>query len=904
MFGVRRAAVASFEEPVRRLEGRYGYIDLIWKGRVLVEHKSLGESLDKAKSQAFQYIQELASADRQDEIPRYVIVSDFARIALYDLEPEEQLDLPLFAGVRAVKLAEFPLSEFPSQVRQFAFMAGYQTYRVHEQDPINIDATQIMAHLHDVLTEGGYEGHDLERFLVRILFCLFAEDTGIFEPEAFHLFIRNRTTPDGSDLGSKLANLFEVLDTDVAKRSKYLDEELAEFPYVNGELFRERLRFADFTKPMREALLTCCDFNWAQISPAIFGSLFQEVIKDHGERRQIGAHYTSERDILKVVHSLFLDDLRAEFESAKADRSTGRRARLNRLHERLSKLTFLDPACGCGNFLVIAFRELRQLELDLLLDLHGTQQAFSHEELTLLCRVDVNQLYGIEIKEWPARVAEVALWFTDHQMNLKVTQAFSTVYERIPLRASPHIRNDNALRTNWNDLLPSDQCSYILGNPPFVGKNLMTPEQDEDVRQVAGEVKGVQLLDYVCAWYFKTAEYIRGSKIRAAFVSTNSITQGEQVGVLWRDLFSRYQVKILFAHRTFSWQSEARGKAHVHVVIIGFAELDQEKKAITDYDPKTGQANTEIVRNISPYLVEGSDTVVVSRRRPARAGTPEITFGNMPNDDGGLILDFAERNAILKNCRSSDSWIRTLMGSEEFINGKARWCLWLLEIEPSEYRPCPEVMQRVQAVRNYRLASKRAATKALASTPGLFGEIRQPRNRYILVPRHSSETRPYIPIGYLDPEIIVHDSCCAIPAATLYHFAILTSCMHMAWVKQICGRIKSDFRYSNTLVYNNFPWPDNVTEKQEAHVRELAQDVLDSRERYPESTLADLYDPLAMPFDLLRAHQTLDRAVDRLYRNEPFLSDRQRVEFLFTLYEKLNAPLLSAPVRKRRTRKT
>ncbi len=457
VFGLTRRTVASFEEPVRRMKGSTGFIDLLWPGKLIVEHKTAGHSLEAAESQAFEYIRDLAASGRQDEAPRYLLLSDFQRFALYDLEPDEQRELPLFRGVRFVR-TEFPLSDLQHRIRDLAFIPGYKLHAPRKQNPADIRAVELLANLHDTLEAGGYGGHDLERLLVRLLvrllFCLFAEDTGITkEPSAFTAFLENRTQRDGSDLGSKLNQLFRVLDTPEDKRQKHLDEMLVVMPYVNGALFREKLEFAEFNADQRNALLACTRFDWARISPAVFGALFQEVIR--GRRRQIGAHYTSERDILKLIGPLFLDELRAEFDGILADRSTRQRARLDELHRKLASLRFLDPACGCGNFLVIAYRELRALELDVLKERHGTQQALSFTEVSTLSTVDVNQFYGIEIEEWPARIAEVALWLMDHQSNMRVHEAFGQPFVRLPLKQSPHIRCGNALRMDWNELLPA-----------------------------------------------------------------------------------------------------------------------------------------------------------------------------------------------------------------------------------------------------------------------------------------------------------------------------------------------------------------------------------------------------------------------------------------------------------------
>ncbi|MCE5268939.1 MAG: hypothetical protein LLG00_13760 [Planctomycetaceae bacterium] len=890
VFGVRRRIVAAFEEPVRTISGTYGRIDLFWSGMLLVEHKSRGESLGKAESQAFRYVQDLVREGRHDEVPRYVIVSDFSRIALHDLEPEEQKKLPLFDHFR-VQSIEFPLGELHKNIHQFAFIPGYKQHKFEDQDPINLRAVGYMDGLHDALEAGGYSGHELERFLVRVLFCLFAEDTGIFERDAFRLYIDERTKPDGSDLGPQLARLFEVLNTPPENRQKNLDETLAAFPYVNGDLFSERLGFADFNREMHLALVTCTRFDWSSISPAIFGSLFQGVMENR-QRRQIGAHYTSERDILKLIRPLFLDDLRTEFERVK-----GNKNQLRNFHQKLASLRFLDPACGCGNFLVVAYRELRTLETEVLEALHSGQKQLDIRNMSL---VDVDAFCGIEIGEWPARIAEVAMWLMDHQMNLRLSELFGQYFVRLPLRKSPKIVLGNALRLNWNDVLPADQCSYVLGNPPFVGKQFANAEQKTDMRLVWGDVKGAGVLDYVTAWYLKAAEYIRGSQIVVAFVSTNSVSQGEQAGILWGELFTRYRLKIHFAHRTFSWESEARGKAHVHVVIIGFAAFDTPRKTIFDYDEDGEKGTASSARNISPYLVEGDDIVILSRSEHI-CGAPEIVFGNMPNDGGHLLLTDDEKAELLGKEPDARRFIRPFLGSQEFINGERRWCLWLQDASADEVRKMPEIRSRVEAVREHRRNSKRQTTRELADTPTLFGEIRQPDSRYLLIPSVSSENRRYIPMAFMPKAVIGSNLVLFVPNATPYHFGVLSSKMHMAWVRHVGGRLKSDLRYSNRLVYNNFPWPQDPSEKHKAAVAAAARTVLDARKELLRTgcNLADLYDPLAMPPILVKAHAALDREVDRCYRREPFATDRHRVEFLFTLYEKLTTPLIAGKNKRR-----
>ena len=898
VFGVRRRTVATFEEPVKKLSGDWGFIDLFWPGKLLVEHKSTGADLSKAHAQGMAYIRGLKDSGRDREIPRWLIVSDFARIALHDLEPEQDPGAPLLQ--RLPPSVEFPLADFHKCIRHFAFIAGYTQHRLNPEDPANLEATQLLCNLHDALEMGGYTGHELKRFLVRILFCLFAEDNGIFPQKAFELFVRDRTAEDGSDLGVRLEQLFRVLNTDTAQRQKKLDEELSQFPYVNGDLFAEHLEFAEFNADMRNGLLACCGFHWETISPAVFGSLFQAVM-DSKERRQIGAHYTAEKNILKLIRSLFLDDLRSEFETIKADRSTRRIARLQEFHDKLAKLRFLDPACGCGNFLVLTYRELRKLELEVLLELHGQQHEMSLDDVNRLSKLNVDQFYGIEIEEFPARIAEVALWLTDHQANVVLSQAFGQFYQRLPLRASPHIVVANALRTDWRTVLPPEQCSYILGNPPFVGKQFMTAEQKADMGIVCGKVKGSGVLDYVTGWYFKAAEYVKGTGIHCAFVSTNSISQGEQPGILWGELYGRHHMKIHFAHRTFPWESEARGKAHVHVVIIGFGATDIPTKFITDYDTDLDHPTRSQASNINPYLVAGSDTVLAKRATPL-CPVPEIVFGSMPNDGGHLLLDPEAKAELLRIEPGVKEFIRPFLGSDEFINGIERWCLWLVDIPPVKLRALPEIMRRIEGVKAHRLASNRETTRDLATIPYLFGENRQPRSKYLLIPGVSSERRAYVPIGFLSPKTIASNLVNVVPDAKLYHFGVLTSEMHMAWMRYTAGRLESRYRYSAGIVYNNFPWPGAVTDKQGATVEAAAQAVLDARAKFPTSTLADLYDPVAMPAPLLKAHQELDRAVDRCYRPEPFASDRHRVEYLFALYEKITAPLVVAARRVKKQR--
>ena len=879
VFGIHRRSVASFERTVRNTGGAYDRIDVIWQGVLIGEHKSRGEDLSKAATQAFGYVQSLTRAGRDREVPRYIVVSDFATIVLHDLEATD----PLFLSV------SFPVQDLHQHVRLFDFLNGMQSRPADPEDPINIDAVEVLGTLHDTLEGGGYRGHTLERFLVRVLFCMFAEDTGIFEPDTFKLIIEE-SREDGSDLGPQLDRFFNILDKPEADRAAKLPESLRGLPYVNGQLFSERLELADFDFDTRNALLAACRFQWAKISPAVFGSLFQSIMAGEAgkrKRRQIGAHYTSERDIMKLVRSLFLDDLRAEFERVKR-----KRADLLKFHDKLAGLKFLDPACGCGNFLVIGYRELRRLEhevIDALFSDHGLI------DIVNAVRVNVDQMHGIEIEEWPARIAEVAMWLIDHQMNLEASRTFGKSLLRLPLKRSAKIVHGNALRIDWNDVLPATECSYVMGNPPFVGAKFMTETQRQDAHRVAGDVPGIGLLDYVTLWYFLASKYLSASAL-AAFVSTNSICQGEQAGTLWEALFAR-GMQMHFAHRTFVWQSESRGKAHVHVVIVGFGKFEATKKTIYDYEADSEEPLRINVTRINGYLTNGVVVAIKNRSTPL-CDVPEIRFGNQPIDGGHFLLDRTERDELLGQCPQARPFIRPYLGAHEFIQGGRRWCLWLVDIEPAMLRQMRPVMDRVEKVRQFRLSSKRPATRDLAATPSLFAFISHPRTPYLFIPSVSSERRSYIPIGFLRPTTIASNLALIIPNATLYHFGVLGSTIHMAWVRQVCGRLKSDFRYSNKLVYNNYPWPTEATDALKQAVEKAAQDVLDARAAFPDQTLADLYDPLAMPKALRDAHRALDRAVDRCYRPQSFDSDRQRVEYLFSLYEKLTT--LFAPQKRAR----
>lgn len=884
VFGRRRRDVSVYEKKVAKLNDTTGFIDLFWPGMLLVEQKSKGRKLHDARVQATDYFITLKDQER----PRYILLSDFQHFELIDLETNEEI--------------RFPLSELKNHVRAFGFIAGYHQQQYKDQDPVNIEAANLMSNLHLRLEDSGYTGADLERLLVRIMFCLFAENTGIFEPDSFLRYIEDRTKEDGSDLGGHLIHIFQILDTPPEKRQKNLDEDLGRFPYVNGQLFAGHIRTPSFDTPMRQALLQCCYFDWSKVSPALFGSLFQTVMLPEEQRRG-GAHYTSERNILKTIHPLFLDELQEEFARIRDSKSTKARSQLEKFHEKLGKLTFLDPACGCGNFLILAYRELRLLEIAVLKELYPKQLTL---DVRLLAKIDVDQFYGIEIEEFAARIAEAAMWLVDHQMNMRLGEAFGQSFDRLPLKKSAHIAHGNALTLDWKTVIAPKNLSYMLGNPPFVGYKYQNQNQKDEMDVVFNNIPGAGVLDYVAAWYWKAAQYIQGTRIKVAFVSTNSITQGEQVAVLWQPLLSRYGIHIHFAHRTFKWTiDEKKGKgmkiAAVHTVIIGFAAHNADKKYLYEYETITSDPHKIQVNNINPYLVDAPNYFIKKRTSPL-CEVVSIDYGSEPREGGYLILSDEEKRHLLEESPEAKKWVRKFVSADDFLNDLSRWCLWLVDANPSEIKHSQTILERLEKVRQFRKNSLQKAANKASNTPGLFVSIRQPNSKYLLIPIVSSERRNYIPIGYMSKDVVVSNACFTLPNATLYHFGVLTSQMHMDWMRYVCGRLKSDYRYSNTLVYNNFPWPQNPTAAQIKAIEEKAQAVLDTRAQFPGNTLADLYDPITMPPALLKSHQALDKAVDAAYRKQPFASERERIEYLFAEYQRLTAPLLPRAKARRKKR--
>lgn len=890
VFGFSHKRLVNFEQRVKKLGGTRGRIDGFYPGKLLIEMKSRGADLDAAYIQATEYLYGL----KDEELPEYILVSDFANMRLYRRDGNSD------------PICSHSLVDFADNIDNYLFLAGYETEAQIKQIEVNENAARKIAELHDAMREGGYAGADLERYMVRLLFCLFADDTNIFENNgAFASYIRQYTQADGSDLDGKLQNLFDILNREVHPKS--LPSELQAFPYINGSVFKGQLERCYFDSKARTVLLNCAEgFDWSQISPAIFGSLFQAVIHHEGEgltaksskRRDLGAHYTSEANILRVIKPLFLDGLTAELKTAKRKKPA-----LESFLAKLRTLMFFDPACGCGNFLVIAYREIRRLELDAVEALITLQKKSGTVSRTLDAKqfeqiqCDVHQFHGIEIEASAAHIATVALWLTDHQENQRASKALGGNFDRLPLDKTANIVCTNALTTDWSRVLVPEMCDYVIGNPPFIGAKFMSDAQRAEVARVFIGIHNAGLLDFVAAWYVKAAQYVRiNPALRVAFVSTNSITQGEQVGVLWSWLLAQ-GMKIQFAHRTFQWSNDAKGVAAVHCVIIGFGAADTAEKTIYFYDDIRGEPLAIRAGNINPYLVDAPD-VVLQRRGTSICDAPDIGIGNKPIDDSNYLFTTEQKTEFLKLEPDAKKFFRRWLGADEFINGYERWCLWLGDCTASELRAMPEARKRVKAVKEFRLASKSPGTQKLADQPRKFHVEFIPTRSYMVIPEVSSERREYIPMGFLPPSTLASNKLRLLPKATLYDFGVLMSRMHMAWTSYTCGRLKSDYQYSIHIVYNNFPWPGHVSNaalsqlnRAQAAIKLAAQEVLDARAIRKSETLADLYDPDAMPTALRKAHQKLDKAVDAAYGYKGSKDDAARVAYLFGLYQQLTGAM-------------
>jgi len=872
IFGIKARSLGLYEKLVKKLNGDTGRIDFFAPGKFLVEHKSQGENLDSAFLQASEYMMGL----HEDERPRYIIVCDFARFRIFDLETQSEHE----------KEVEFTLEELSdvSNLRRFSFLMDEDVREYVPEEDISVRAVRAISELYHALHSSNYPREELAPLLTQLVFCFFADDVGIFNPNTLRRYLEENSSEDGTGIGEHVRSIFEILDTPTADRQKGMHETLAALPYVNGGLFKQQHKTIFSSRAVREMLLKCMGFNWARISPAIFGSMFQFVMdadeSEKNKRHDLGAHYTSEGNILKVIEGLFLDDLKVELE--KAD---GNHAHLESLWKKISAITLLDPACGCGNFLVVGYRELRRIELEIIKRFYSGGKLPKGVDVRNLSRLSIESVYGIEIDAFPAEVAKLSLWLMDHMMNKELGSYFGKDLRKLPLTDQPHIALGNALTMDWEAIVPKKKLSYVLGNPPFVSKQDRKEPQKEDMKTIFGDLKGSGELDYVTAWYVKAAKYMEGTDITAAFVSTNSITQGEQAGILWPELF-RLGVEIHFAHRTFDWSNEAPGNAAVFCIIIGFGLFEPKERRLYEYIDPDAEPQLVKAKQINAYLVDADNVVILARRKPL-SDVPRAVFGSMPNDAGQFLFEkVEEKDVFLKYEPSAEKFIRPFLSAKEYFQGKQKYCLWLKDASPAELRAMPEVMRRVENVRVHRETSSRAATRELAKTPYLFGEDRQPDTRYVLIPRVSSERRFYVPFGFFAPDYIAGDTCIVIPDASLYHLGVLESAMHMAWMRVVCGRLKSDYRYSNELVYNNFPWPEKPTAAQRKTVEDATQAVLDAREKFPDSALSDLYDPDTMPKELLEAHHTLDRAVDACYGKRSFKTEPERLEFLFGMYKK------------------
>ena len=899
-FGLSKSSASMFEKKVIKFGSKaVRFIDSFIPGVLLVEQKTTGEDLYKAYEQALDYALAITN---EFEKPRYILICDFQTFHLYDLH--NLSNEPLVCK----------LEDISKRADWFMFLVDKRVIAYSEELPVNRKAVEQIAKLHDALLKANYTGRDLESFLTRLLFCLFADDTGIFGEDGQFRKLVERTKEDGSDLGTAITMLFQVLNTPHSKRQTTLDERLKAFEYVNGALFEEQIQIPSFDFDLRTILVKCAELDWSGISPAIFGAMFQSVLESGAAdtahrietRRELGAHYTSERNILKLIQPLFLDELHKEFEQAIT------KPKLQALYDKLHKLKFFDPACGCGNFLVIAYRELRRIENDVIAKLYFKGEQGGLLDVKEYCKVSIEQFYGIEIDEAAVHIARVAMYITDHQLNLESGAKFGETRATVPLIATPHIHHANALRTDWNSVVKANDCNYILGNPPFIGYSLQTKEQKEDLDLIFGHIQGSGVLDYVCAWYAKAARFIDNNlNIECAFVSTNSITQGEQPAILWKDLLM-YGIVINFAHRTFKWSNEGRSVAAVHCVIIGFAKFNRKVKELFTYDEIGGDAKLNVVSEINAYLVNAGNTLLEKRSVPLTHNVSKMIYGSKPTDGGHLILTSEEAEQIRKTDPIAKKYIKKLLGADEFLNNVDRYCLWLVDSTAEERSSSKILRERIAKVKAMRSESTKVQTRELANTAYLFAEIRQTTNPYVLIPLHTSENRQYIPFGFFEADVICTNANSMLQNSSLFEFGLLSSKMHMAWVRTVCGRIKSDFRYSNTIVYNNFPFPSQVKDTLIDKLSSCANAVLDARNDEINRcnsanlsfSLSSMYSDGAMSISLVKAHKELDKAVDEAYGYKGDDDDASRVAFLFKRYEELTSLLPTTAVKKKRVKKT
>ncbi len=872
IFGLDRHQVAQYEKHVKKLNNRHGYIDLFWPGVLIVEHKSKDGNLDKAAEQASEYYDALPN----EEKPRYQLVCNFQEFRLFD--GNDRNPIPPVA-----------LADLPQKLEIFKFMLGEETESYEELEAVNIKASELMGAIHESLKKSGFDGEYLEVFLTRLTFCMFADSTGIFEDHCFKRLIK-RAIDNNMDMGGWIALIFQTLNKRKDERAKTLDEDIAKLDHINGGLFEYTIEIPSFDDTTSSRLLKAATFDWSGISPEIFGSMFQSVMGKE-KRREQGAHYTSERDILKVINPLFMDDLWREFKTIKNSKS-----KLQKFQDKLAGLKFFDPACGCGNFLVIAYRELRRLEIEVLLLIHTDNAGRLQRKLYTrnLSKIDVHQFYGMEINDFAVHIALSALWMMDHFMNIELGDKFGEWIPRIPLEKSPTIKKYDALDTDWAELLAPEDCDFIFGNPPFGGQSYQSKKQREQMLALTNpDGERATPLDYVGAWFLKSASYVRQAdhNIPFAFVATNSITQGEQVTMLWQPLLHEHKLDIIFAHQTFVWESEASGKAHVHVVIIGLEKQEHSRtnKMLFSYEEPKGKPIGESVLAISPYLFDASQLknpkLIINDSNKPISPRPAMKFGVKPTDGGHYIFRSSDIKAFTDKEPKAKKFMRPFIGAKELIHSKRRSILYLEHATPNQLAKMPLVQERIKLVIASRKASKKPATQKLALYPTLFEGRTIPKRPFLMIPKTSSELREYIPMAMFAPPVIPSDATRYIEDATPADFAMLNSAMHMAWVRTITGRMKSDYSYTNEIVYNTFPLP---LDKDLSKLAPFGQAILDARAKKSNTTLATHY-KLPIDSSLRRAHEANDRAVDRLYSAQPFADDTARINHLFALYEKQTA---------------
>ena len=862
-----KAAGIEFEKKVTSSKrGTVTRIDVFWKDTFLVEQKSAGKDLDAAEAQAREYLVSLPPGLR----PPIIIVCDFARFRIVD--------------ILLNKSHEFYLEKLPDNLDRIEAIISHRAGdATNVQVEADQKAAQLMADLYVQLEKYGYEGHEASVFMVRILFCLFADDTRMWKTDLFSNLVKD-TNPLGTDLGPRLASLFVTLDTPKNERRGPLDPLLEDFPYVNGGIFNERLETVNFNGPMRNALMNACMYDWSSINPTIFGALFQDI-KSKDERRANGEHYTTEENIDKAIYPLFLNELHERLEAAWDSES-----KLKELQRELGNYQIFDPACGCGNFLITTYKRLRQIELDLIVrtkQLNGTVGQTSLIDVAEDIHVRLEQLHGIEYVEWSAQIAKVAIYLTDHQENMKLETVLGVAANRFPLKHSANIVQGNALQLDWSEVCPMTDTTIIVGNPPFLGYSNQSAEQKQDQVAVWGKVKGAGVLDYVLNWYLLAARHMQGTKARAAFVSTNSIVQGTQPAIWYAEL-QRLGANIAFAHQTFVWQSDASGKAAVHCVIIGFSIAWKPlKKEIYVYATQKSPAKRTLAKTINGYLLDAPDLLVSSRAKPLQDFVQIMDFGSKPTDEGHLSnISPEEADEIKATDPIAAKYLREIIGAAELINGKKRYCLWLPDATPTDIRQSKVITERASLVRAMRLASPKSMTQRDAATPTLFQEIRQPKTSYLAVPRVSSERRDYVPMALMPPEVIVNDALLTISNADLFTFALLNSKVFNLWNATVSGRLESRFRISAEITYNNFPFPD-VTADVRGSLEATGQAILDARAQFPSETFAALYDPLSMPAVLRKAHDLNDKAALKSYGLPTASDDAAIMVKLFERYENL-----------------